>query len=364
MGGSFMTDSNATDVETGSAGALNADAITAVDVSDYQCSYLQVLGAFVGTLTFQGSNDNSTFVSVLAIDISSSTRTPITFFTAPGIFYLPTPFRYFRLRMTAYTSGTASATAFFQRVPSGDLARRNNGITGDTDSTLIGNVGDSLKVTALLNEKISTVNSSTANLASAATFTGTAEDMLGYASVQVNFKADQAATIQVQQSTDSTNWDISDSYTVSANTGDSRAFKANARYVRVLVTNNGGSTTTVLRLQTILCPVGEAQPRALTQNGEFKVYDTNNNGGLNADLTVGTSSVEGKVGSARLVNRKYVVVEALDTNVYMGFSSAVTSSNGIPIFKNQILILPIGDNTQIWFIADVSSKHVRFGELA
>lgn len=120
-----LTEGNATDQESGSASALNADAISSVDVNTYQAAYVQVTGTFSGTLTFQGSNDNSNFVSVMATDVSNTTQSPILSTSSAGIFYLPTPFRYFRLRMTSYTSGTASALAFFQLDVSGDLSTRN-----------------------------------------------------------------------------------------------------------------------------------------------------------------------------------------------------------------------------------------------
>ena len=114
-------------------------------------------------------------------------------------------------------------------------------------------------------------NNSTANLASLAAFTGTGESTLSVAGIQVNFKADQKCTIQVQQSDDNTNWDISDNYIVDANTGDARTVQATASFFRVIATNNGGSSTTFLRLQVALCPIVEAVPRALTSLGNFKV---------------------------------------------------------------------------------------------
>lgn len=120
------------------------------------------------------------------------------------------------------------------------------------------------------NVTASTSNSSTANLASAATFTGVSESTLGVAAVQVNFIADQNCTIQVQQSTNGTNWDIVDSYRLLANTGDGRTFQATASFFRILVTNNGGSTTTSLRLQVALCPIVESIPRSLTPEGNLK----------------------------------------------------------------------------------------------
>ena len=117
----------------------------------------------------------------------------------------------------------------------------------------------------------SIVNSSSANLASSATFTGAAETSLGGAGIQVNLKTDQPTTVKVQQSMDGVNWDIEDIWYLEASIGDSRTFQATASYFRILVTNNGASTTTYLRLQAVLCPIVEALPRKLSSTGDLKV---------------------------------------------------------------------------------------------
>lgn len=121
------------------------------------------------------------------------------------------------------------------------------------------------------NVVVSTVNSSTANLASLATFTGTAESTLTIGAIQVNYFSTQDSTIQIQQSSDGVNWDIVDSFITLANTGDSRITLAVAAFFRVLITNNGAIATTSLRLQTLLAPIESVLPRALTQSGNLKV---------------------------------------------------------------------------------------------
>lgn len=145
----------------------------------------------------------------------------------------------------------------------------------DTSGTAITNVtlGSSLYqgCSTVQTAFTSTNNSSTSNLASAASFTGTADSLAGYGAICVIFFADQQCTVQVQQSSNGTNWDIADSYVVIASTGDARNFQAVATNVRVVVTNNGGGTTTALRLQTVLRPVEEVMARALTQLGNSKV---------------------------------------------------------------------------------------------
>ena len=120
---------------------------------------------------------------------------------------------------------------------------------------------------------ISAQNSSTTNLASAATFTGVDDSTLGSGAIQVNLFADQNCTINIDQSQDGTNWDTTDTYTylASSKASDSgRTTQATGAYVRVRVTNNGGSSTTSFRLQTVLAPIIEAMPRSLNQSGSLK----------------------------------------------------------------------------------------------
>lgn len=104
----------------------------------------------------------------------------------------------------------------------------------------------------------STANSSTGNIASGAAFTGTSEGSLGINTIQVNLFADQNCTIQIQQSNDGTNWDYVQGgiYKSQASIGSVIAVYAAGSFFRVIVTNNGASTTTAFRLQTILAPIG------------------------------------------------------------------------------------------------------------
>jgi len=123
------------------------------------------------------------------------------------------------------------------------------------------------------NVVVSAVNSSTANLAGGATFTGTSQSTLGVNAIQVNIKADQNCTVYVDQSIDGTNWDITDSFNYySALGGNSWTVVATASYCRVRVTNlNASTATTVFRLQTELCPMADATPRATSDEGNLKV---------------------------------------------------------------------------------------------
>src|SRR5260221_216144 len=104
-----------------SAAALNADLVASTDVSAYKWLSLQLTPtAYVGTLSFQWSNDNANFYPLMLYrpDTASQTNavTAITSVSSLG-YYGPIGFRYLRVRMTAYTSGTANATLELYTVP-------------------------------------------------------------------------------------------------------------------------------------------------------------------------------------------------------------------------------------------------------
>jgi hypothetical protein len=106
------------------------------------------------------------------------------------------------------------------------------------------------------------------------TFTGAATSTLGVAGIQVSLKTDKNCTVQVQQAPDLLgNWDIIDEYTYYySKGGQSWTTQAVNSYVRVIITvaNPAEQTTSYFRLQTALCPIVEALPRALDDEGYLK----------------------------------------------------------------------------------------------
>lgn len=131
-------------------------------------------------------------------------------------------------------------------------------------------------------------NSSSTNLASSATFTGTAEEIYGANCIQVYLAADQDCTVYVDQGLTSTGFDISDSFTVYASVPDSRMFTSVAPYFRIRVTNIGASTTTQFKLSCAMTPVLSVLPRQLSEQGglrvtsdQYVVVDSNNTSIIN-----------------------------------------------------------------------------------
>lgn len=92
------------------AGSLNADLVPSTDVSAHKFGSIQVAGTFSGSLTIQGSNDNSTFSTVQNTSLNSTTNAVANTITTTGLYSFPIAYRFLRIRMTAYTSGTATGT--------------------------------------------------------------------------------------------------------------------------------------------------------------------------------------------------------------------------------------------------------------
>lgn len=110
-----------------------------------------------------------------------------------------------------------------------------------------------------------------ANLNAGATLTLIGESILGVAAIRVNFISDQPCILYIDQSIDNINWDLTDTWIRLASQASGRTFQAVASYFRMRITNSGSSATTYLRLQTVLCPVMEVLPRALSSAGRLLV---------------------------------------------------------------------------------------------
>jgi hypothetical protein len=97
-----------------------------------------------------------------------------------------------------------------------------------------------------------TGNTTTTNLSSGATFTGTIENVYNQQAYSILFKSDQNCTITIYQYTDASGVYLNQStvFTYVANSNFARSGVMNGNYFKVSVTNNGGSTTTVLNLNT------------------------------------------------------------------------------------------------------------------
>jgi hypothetical protein len=100
---------------------------------------------------------------------------------------------------------------------------------------------------------VSTVNSSAVALGIGGVFTGTSIDVSCCSTISVSVFANVASAtngLSMQQSSDGTNWDITDTFTVPAATGKTYSVPRVAKFARVVYTN-GAVAQASFRLQTI-----------------------------------------------------------------------------------------------------------------
>lgn len=176
-------------------------------------------------------------------------------------------------------------------------------------------------------------NSSTANINSGATWTGTAwDDTLGVNGIQVNIVADQNCTVYVDQSMDGLTSHITDSFKyVASKGGNSWTVQATASHVRVRVTNTSPTNTTSLIVQTVLCPIVDPLPRALAADGCLRVDvgEIESNGFLAPSLVTPTRSLK-TTTSTRLIGASFSGA-ALDAAYWassLGTGGTVTVASG------------------------------------
>lgn len=109
-----------------------------------------------------------------------------------------------------------------------------------------------LPTVAYGNGLVSTANSSSATLGIGGAFTGASEDVTEFSDVRVYVFSDQASAtdgLQIQQSSNGTNWDVADPYSIPAASGKVFSVGVSARFYRIVYTN-GATAQAAFRLQT------------------------------------------------------------------------------------------------------------------
>jgi hypothetical protein len=97
--------------------------------------------------------------------------------------------------------------------------------------------------------------------------------------------------------------------------------------------------------------------------GELQTSDVITGAGSQAALSIGTSATEAKVGGSALTNRKLLTVfNNSNSTVYWGRSAAVTTSNGTPIFKQQLMTFDFAADAPLYLIAGSAGNDVRITE--
>lgn len=113
--------------QPGSAGAVNAvPVLVATEIWDWVS--VQLSGTFSATAAFEGSNDGQNWQPVV-LQRSDNPSTLVTTGNAAGLWHGPCPYRHFRVRCSAYTSGTMVVSALFSAEEISALAPSNQGVS-------------------------------------------------------------------------------------------------------------------------------------------------------------------------------------------------------------------------------------------
>lgn len=168
---------------------------------------------------------------------------------------------------------------------------------------------------------VSTVNSTTSTLGANGIFTGTAEEVLVWSEVQINLIASASGAtsgMAIQHSSDGSNWDLVELYTIKANVPYSIRFAPKATYFRINY-QNGATAQSSFRLQTI-----------------FKGIPTAENITLNERITVnGISYRVLQRGINATLSGDNIVIPSGGTKIYRIISIVFTCSSNVDvIFKS------------------------------
>lgn len=214
-------------------GSPTAGSVASFSLSSEETVRVEVTGTWTGIVTSEISIDGGT--TWFAQGLHQGAYTTSTF---PGNFVgggSVTGATNYRLRATSTMTGTA-VVKIIQSI--------------NTNSVYIANAAPAGTI-------VSALNSTVAILTSGSVFTGAGEDVSNFSEMRVSVFSNVASAtdgLSLQQSSDNTNWDVVDTYTIPALTaGQGKTFVVprQARYFRVVYTN-GGTNQTTFRLQAIL----------------------------------------------------------------------------------------------------------------
>jgi len=147
------------------ATAVNVDLLENVDTSQFQTALVQLYGTFNATVTFQGSLEESptNWINLTAMNITTG-AVGVTA-NAVGMYYIPLTCKWFRIRVTSYTSGTITSASMFSydEVPfieagntlvSGTVAISGNPVLGASSNAIGGITALSAASGALLQSRV------------------------------------------------------------------------------------------------------------------------------------------------------------------------------------------------------------------
>jgi hypothetical protein len=230
-------------------------------------------------------------------------------------------------------------------------------------------------VTALVKSILSTDNVTVSTLGSNAVYTGTGEEVIDYSSLVLNIISDQnSATngLSVEFSSDNTNWDKKETYTLVAGVGYAIECTIKARYFRVVYTN-GSVSQGSFRLQTIFRTNGIIHDKTLSGNVKCSIEEVKSTIPVSVtepkSTTATLSNVSGSVSSGTLLASNSSRLGATIFNdstadLYVKFGvTAATNSFTVKILAGGYYEVPFRYNGRIDGIWSSATGAARITEL-
>lgn len=355
---------------------------------------IQLTGTWSGTIVLEGSNDNTNFK---ILDVMSFTSKLFTAsMTATDTYAGNTNgFQFYRVRSTAWTSGTAVLSVYGADAASIVFALSQ--LRGASDGTLIGNTGDRLKtdvtgsVTANAGTNLNTsalaletTQSAQNTLIGAVTETAPASDtassglngrlqriaqritsLIALLPASLGQKA-SASSLAVTLSTEQ-EAEIG-AVTETAPASDTASSGLNGRLQRIAqrLSSLIALIPTVVGTAFFTRISDGTDVAAVSTSGALKVNEGLKNGGVQGLLSIPTANtpVEAKVGVSRLSGRVFLQITPNQNGLFYGFDNTVTVTNGTPIGNGQPVAFSIDpDSTfQIWLVSANNSKSAQILE--
>jgi hypothetical protein len=259
-------------IEVSNVTVANNDLIASFDASAYKFISVQLTGTWGGSVQFQGSNDNGTFVPLTVQDMGVILSPYVLSATSNAIITVPISMKFLRVRVIAFTSGIIQGVAFgYKELNTNGQISAVGSVTLAAETTkaigvvrLADGAGNLLETTeAGTGQKnlnvipagqvyhFSTANSSSAQLASGASFVGAVESIVSQQAFIILAFSDKDGVITIEQFSDELGTKVNQTlaYAVSANVGFARSGVINGNYIRVTFLNSG-SLTALFELDT------------------------------------------------------------------------------------------------------------------
>ena len=230
--------------------AAAAQSVKTTGMVDADGMLVTVSGTFSGTIAFEGSTDGTNWYALLMSRASTGTGETTRALTGSTLEAWRSNiagWTQFRVRCSAYTSGTATIRLLPVAMPFEPPMNTSVTALSVQSGTWTVQPGNTANTTPWLVTNRANVffNETVAALAGAATFTGTTRDVgiaagavQPYAAFNATAFADQAGTLRIEMSNDNVTWRrVTADQAVAANTAVSLSIPVVTRYHRAVYVN-------------------------------------------------------------------------------------------------------------------------------